>query len=523
MSGETENSQADVIAFLADPRSWGEAETPIAHIQTHGAHVFLGPDRALKIKRAVRYDYMDFSTLERRRAVVDHEVALNRRFAPTLYLGAVALTREADGRIAIGGAGEPIEWAVAMRRFADDALLSAVARWRPLASGLVKALAATVIAAHRAAPVDDRRDVLAASRALIAPITRSIRALGDGAMRDRATRLAWLATAALDRAAPVIAARRRAGSVRRCHGDLHLANIVLIDGRPTLFDALEFDDALTTIDTLYDFAFLLMDLDARGHRPEANLLVAHYLWLSGEAIDLEGLAALPLYLALRAAIRAMVGMQRGAAMPSVTAAGGDPTPADYLDRALGYLAPPAPRLVAVGGLSGTGKSTLAAALAPRFGAAPGALHLRSDLERKWLAGVGETDRLPASAYGPGSSDAVYDRLVTRARLALAAGHSVIVDAVFQREAERRAVEQSAQSLGVRFDGVWLTAPVATMVERIRARSSDASDATPDVALAQLARDQGAAAWPIIDAGAAPEVTLAAACNRLCLDQSRSST
>ena len=516
------DDQTEVIAFLSEPGSWGPAPERVEHIETHGAHVFLAGDRALKIKRAVRFSYMDFSTLERRRAVVAREVELNRRFAPGLYLGAVAITREASGHLAIGGDGAPVEWAVAMRRFDGEALLSMIARRGPIAASVIKDLAAVVLEAHRTAPRDLERDVVAGNRALIGELAAGIASAGDSHVHRQAADLGARATRALDRSADMLDARRRAGFVRRCHGDLHLANIVLLDGRPTLYDALEFDDALATIDTLYDLAFLLMDLDVRGHRPEANVLLGHYLWRSGADADLEALAALPLFLALRAAVRAMVGLQRRAVIGS-DAAAKEPGPATYLAGALAYLSPPPPRLVVVGGLSGTGKSKLAAALAPRFGAAPGALHLRSDLERKALAGAGETDRLPSTAYTREASAAVYERLLRRTRLALAAGHSVIVDAVFQRLEERQAVEAVARALGVAFDGIWLTAAPETMLGRIRDRAHDASDATPDVAMAQLGRDCGAIDWSRIDAGGDAAATLTAALRTLGLDRDQSAS
>lgn len=517
--------QREVLAFLADPQSWHPVPPRVEHVETHGAHVFLAGDRAIKIKRAVHYDYMDFSTLEQRRTVIESEIVLNRRFAPGLYLGVVAITRGPDGRLAIGGGGVPVEWAVVMRRFDDNALLSAIVRRGPLGRDVVKALAATVLASHHAAPPHDECDVIAQSRALIRDVSAQIRASGGASIEADARRFEALATHALDRIGPLLQQRCRSGFVRRCHGDLHLANIVLLDGRPTLYDALEFNEALATVDTFHDLAFLLMDLDARRQRPAANLLLAHYLWLSNDDRDVSGLAALPLFLALRAAVRAMVGLQRRTQVEASAAARGDPAPSSYLGLSLAYLLPSPPRLVAVGGLSGTGKSTLAAALAPRFGAAPGALHLRSDLERKRLAGVGELDRLPPLAYGPGTSDAVYRLLLGRAHTALAAGHAVIVDAVFQREEERQAAEAVARYLGVAFTGLWLEADQSVMLARIRERRHDASDATPDVALAQLARDCGTIAWHRIDAGHDPGRTIAAAASAIGLDtaQSLSST
>ena len=218
--------------------------------------------------------------------------------------------------------------------------------------------------------------------------------------------------------------RRRAnGKVRRCHGDLHLRNICLFDDKPTLFDCLEFSDALASIDVLYDLAFLLMDLEHRGLAEFANVVLNRYLDLTGED---DGLAAMPLFLSLRAAIRAHV---TATAMDQAAAAERKQEPAaearSYLSLAARLLRPRPRRLVAIGGLSGSGKSTLATALAPAIGARV----LRSDVIRKRLFGVTPETRLPAHAYAAEISRLVYETLRQRAAAALASGYSVIIDAV----------------------------------------------------------------------------------------------
>jgi uncharacterized protein len=292
--------------------------------------------------------------------------------------------------------------------------------------------------------------------------------------------------------------RAQRGCIRRCHGDLHLANIVLWQGEPMPFDALEFDEQLATIDTLYDLAFLLMDLDRTGHRPTANLLLNRYLWRSGELLDLRGLATLPLFLGLRACIRAMVALDR----LNVAAVDRAPTIAHVvqtLDHATGFLQPAPPRLVAIGGLSGTGKTMLATALAPWIGAAPGALHLRTDLERKWLAGIGELERLPDSAYSDRATRATYERVTARAAAALAAGHSVVVDGVFSTLAERSAIAAIAGHAQVPFQGLWLDAAPDAMRFRVSQRTGDASDATTDVVERQLAHAPRVTDWTHVDA------------------------
>jgi predicted kinase len=307
--------------------------------------------------------------------------------------------------------------------------------------------------------------------------------------------------------------------VRRCHGDLHLANVVMWQGRPMLYDAIEFDDSMGTIDTLYDLAFLLMDLDCCGQRRAANVVLNRYLWRSGDTRDLEGLAALPLFMGLRAAIRAMVTIDR---MRQENAEAGrrDLDRARmYLSGALSYVMRPAARLIAIGGRSGTGKTTLAAALAPMVGNPPGAVHLRSDLERKSAAGVGEFERLPAHSYTRENSARIYALLEQKARVILAAGCPVVVDAVYASEQERRDIEAVAEAQGLAFDGIWLTAERDTLVERVEARRNDASDATPDVVDAQSQYDVGemSAAWRVIDAGGAAADTQQLAASHLGLE------
>jgi predicted kinase len=245
-----------------------------------------------------------------------------------------------------------------------------------------------------------------------------------------------------------------------------------------------------------------MDLGRHGQRRAANIVLNRYLWRSADTRDLEGLAALPLFLGLRAAIRAMVTIDR-AHQEDAEAAGRDVDHArEYFGAALAHVTRPAARLIAIGGHSGTGKTTLAAALAPSVGNAPGAVHFRSDLERKAAAGVGELERLPASAYTKESSARIYALLEEKARLALAAGCPVVVDAVYASEEERHGIEAVAAALGVSFEGIWLTAERDTLIARVAARRNDASDATPDVVDAQLRYEVGdmSPAWRLIDAG-----------------------
>jgi aminoglycoside phosphotransferase family enzyme/predicted kinase len=501
------DGQQPVFRLLADPATYGGAE--VRRIDTHAASVFLAGDRALKVKRAVRFPFLDYSTLEKRKAACAAEIEVNQPFAPQLYRGVVPITRAADGRLSLGGQGTPVEWAVDMHRFDENRTLDRLADQGAIDAALADRLARAVAAAHARAPVVDAAPWLDALKTFLDQNDAAFRDYPDLFAAPEAEQLGRLSRAALARLSPLLLARGRLGLVRRGHGDLHLGNIALIDGEPVAFDAVEFDSLIAAGDVLYDLAFLLMDLVERGLGVAANVVLNRYLGETRRPEDLDALAALPLFLSLRAAIRAKVTAARGAgaddkARPAIFRAA-----RTYFDWAGRLIAPPAPRLVGVGGLSGSGKSALARALAPDLAPAPGAVVLRSDVERKARFGVGETERLPADAYAPAVTAEVYATLGDKARRAIAAGHSAIVDAVFASPRERAAIAAA----GAPFRGLFLTADLAARLARVTGRAADASDADAAVARGQEAYDLGDIAepeWTRIDASGTPDETLARA-------------
>lgn len=461
--------------------TWGFGGQPVEHIETHAAHVFLVGDRAFKMKKAVKLPYLDFSTIEKRRAVLAHELEINRPFAPSVYL------RTDEIR------GEPV---LVMKRFDQQALLSS--QVGGITDSTAKELARMVAQSHVIAPQRDTpgSEIMAG---LGAQLSKAFADSPDIFPVDEAGKFELLHEAHLTRLRPLLDQRSAQGLVRRCHGDMHCGNIVLLEGKPTLFDAIEFSEKIATIDVLYDLAFLLMDLGRRGEKRVANLVFNRYLHLRRAEEDLSGLAALPLFLATRAGVRALVAADLAHELAADDSTIQRKEALEYFQASLAWLKPAPPRLVCVGGLSGSGKSTLAARLAHDIGLAPGALHVRSDVERKVLAGVDETTHLPPESYSAAASAATYEAIFQRAGAALKAGHTVVLDAVFARESERNAVQELAQNLNVRFTGLWLAAPPDVLKSRVTGRKGDASDADAAVVDKQLGYQPGEIRWEKVDA------------------------
>ena len=487
--------QAATLEFLTRPDVHGVPPGDIVTIRTHISVVVLAGIRAFKLKKAVRFPYADFSTAALRLAACLRELALNRRTAPDLYVAVREIRRDEKGNLNFDGPGELIDAVVEMRRFPDDALLEAVAQRGGLTDALAERIAGEIAKSHDNAPVVRGVDVPSRLAHVLAAAEKLLVAAGVlsgpkiellcAALRDE-----------LDKQAPLLAARAAAGRVRHCHGDLHLRNICVIDGAPMLFDCIEFDDALATIDVLYDLAFLIMDLCSQGFSRQANVVLNRYLDIRR---DDAGMALMPLFLAIRGVIRAhvLVAQAEEAIDTSRTSLLGRAQ--RYIDTALACLSPRVGRLVAIGGLSGSGKSSLAVAIAHALGPMPGARILSSDRIRKQMWGVPASSKLPELAYQTDFSENVYAAQADCAQKLVQAGCAVIADAVFEREASRQRIEQCAARAGVPFSGFWLEAPPAALSARVRLRTNDPSDATEDVVRAQWVRQRVVKDWTHVDA------------------------
>jgi hypothetical protein len=500
MTTSTIVDQERVFAFLTDPAT----HPGVRRIDTHAASVFLDGSRALKIKCAVHFPYLDYSTLARRKAACDEELRINRPFAPQIYHRVVPITQDNDGSLDIDGNGTPVEFAIEMTRFDERQTFDYLAGAGPLDPDLVDATADAIAASHAIAPPVPAKPWIESIPAFIEGNDKAFRTAACFVKSDvddlrEASRSAFL------RVRGLLEQRGAQGFVRRCHGDLHLANIVLIDRKPVLFDAIEFDPIIASIDVLYDLAFPMMDFIRHDRHAAANVLLNRYLGRTSNE-NLDALASLPLFISLRAAIRANVTLARldRSRRDKAEVA---PSAGTYFEVARLTIDPPAPILVAVGGLSGTGKSVLARDLAPGVLPQPGAVVLRSDVLRKRYFRVNETDRLPENAYRPEITEQIYEILVQRALRILSQGHSVVVDAVFAREAERAAIHDAAGKLNVGFVGFFLEADLTTRQSRVGRRERDASDVTAEIAGLQEKYQIGAIDWAVIDASGTPKDTL----------------
>ncbi|MEZ6014615.1 MAG: AAA family ATPase [Planctomycetota bacterium] len=481
----------EILRDLLDPRSHsGTTEAPLL-VQTHASAVVLAGEDVYKLKKPVDFGFLDYSTLARRKAMCEAEVALNQRLAPSVYLGVVAITERA-GHAVLGGEGEPIEYAVHMRRLPEAATLAVHVRRGPVAPAVLTALGRELARFHAQA----RRGPDVAAWAEFAAVRKNCEDnfaglaphAGSVAPVDELLRLELATRAELDAQRARIERRASAGLPCETHGDLRLEHVYLMgeagsaplalgaDGL-VIVDCIEFSPQFSCADPVSDIAFLAMDLRAHGAWPEARALLDAYFNESG---DEDGRALVPLYVAYRSAVRAKVrAMQaHGPGMPAPQRAEALQLARAHVQLAVGELAPPRERpcLVLVGGLPGTGKSVLSDGLAADDAHA----WLRADAIRKQLAGLAPTAsgraEFRAGIYTPEWNERTYGECLARAQALLFAGRRVLVDASFKEERRRLQFVDAARDWGVPVVFLECTAPPDVVRARLAGRVGDSSDA-----------------------------------------------
>ena len=493
----TDQDQGEVIEFLMRPETLADGCTEVRKVETHASFVFIGKARAIKLKRAIKYPFMDFSTVEIRRQFSHDEIRVNRRTAPGLYRGAIPITRRADGGLELDGSGEAVDWVIDMDRFDEDTLFDRKASRGELNRRLMEDLAEEVARFHKVAePRDDFtgrgwvNDTLVSNEASYAQFS------GGTLAAERVAQFNRLQREEFEHLGDLLDERQTAGFVKECHGDLHLRNIFLANGRASIFDGIEFNKTFSIIDVFYDLAFLLMDLDRRDLRRLASIVLNRYM---DAAWDTEGLRLMPLFLSMRASARAHVAAVGVAGATEADVADRLRVESvEYHDMAFRYLDVAKPQLVAVGGLSGSGKSRMGRELASFVGAAPGARIVRTDVIRKRLAGVDPLTKLGPDGYTPEMSERTYAAFYDETRKALETGQSVIADAVFSKPEERAVIADVARDMDVPFNGLWLEAPREIMEFRVTKRRRNVSDADAGVVRRQLDYDLGEITWDRID-------------------------
>jgi aminoglycoside phosphotransferase family enzyme/predicted kinase len=481
-------------AALKDPRCYPHAVNRVKLIETHISWVYLAGDYAYKLKKPVNLGFLDFSTLQARRHYCTEELRLNRRTAADIYLDVVPVGGTADAP-RIGAAGAAIDYALKMRRFPQEALADQLAARGELGAERIDAMAAVIAGFHASIPAAPARSAFGSARSVAALALRNFDAIealvSDPEEHERLERLrAWTRSEAA-RSREAFSARRRDGCVRECHGDLHLRNIVFLDGRPMPFDCIEFSAELRWIDVMSEVAFLAMDL--LDHRLDAAAwrLLNAYLEATG---DYAGLSVLRFYLVYRAMVRAKIACIR-AQQPGNSVGERLSLKREYrgyLTLAESLARGSQPFLVLMHGLSGSGKTTVSQGLLERTGA----VRLRSDVERKRLHGLAPRSRsgsgTQAGLYAPAATRKTYERLRQLARGIVESGWPALVDAAFLSRSERGAFAALARELGVPFVIVSCTAPESELRRRVEIRqtaNSDASEAGVAVLEHQLATQE----------------------------------
>jgi aminoglycoside phosphotransferase family enzyme/predicted kinase len=497
LSAVTANS-ARLIAALRNPACYTYPVEHINLLETHISWVILTGRYAYKIKKPVNLGFLDFSSLDARRRYCEEELRLNRRLAPSIYEAVVKITGSVDSPV-IDGAGTAIEYAVKMREFPQASLASQLLADGALSTAHIDALATHIAAFHAHTGVAARGCPYGSPEAVIAPARENFTQVGcslpEAGDQARIAELCAWTEHEYQAHWTQFNARHTEGCVRECHGDLHLGNIVMLDGKLTPFDCIEFNPSLRWIDVMSEIAFLVMDLMDRGRADFASRFLNVYLEASD---DYGGLEVLRFYRVYRAMVRAKVHALR-AAQEGIGAAEHERLIAasgDYLELAQRCAQDSQPAIVLMHGLSGSGKSVLAQSLAARVGA----IRLRSDVERKRICGLAPLassgSSLASGLYSTELTEATYHRLLDLARLGTNAGYPVIVDATFLKRWQRDVFRREANARGMPFVIVDVTAPEATLRERIAARlaaGGDPSEADLSVLTHQLAQNETLAA------------------------------
>jgi aminoglycoside phosphotransferase family enzyme/gluconate kinase len=466
------------IASMLKPEVFNHPVINIELIETHISWVILTGDFAYKIKKPVDFGFLDFSTLEKRLTFCEQELRLNRRLAPAIYLDVVAITGT-QNKPHISGGGKAFEYAVKMAQFPQPAQLDHMLAAGELTAEHMDAIARMVADFHQTTEIADDSMNYGNKDLVYHPVEENFTQINEHLdielyTHTLATLSQWSRSEFI-KLEPVFEQRKREGFIRECHGDMHLRNLVWLEGEPMAFDCIEFNSSLRWIDVISEVAFLVMDLQDRQQHQLANRFLNTYLEVTG---DYAGLSILPFYLCYRALVRAKVDALR-LDQKNITEEERQPTLTEfesYLDLAMAYTQQPVAKLIIMRGLSASGKSTVSQQMLEKLGA----IRIRSDVERKRLFDITLTDSVSAKVdsgiYSTQASQQTYTKLAELASQVISAGYSVIIDAAFLKYEQRKPFQLIAKRLAVSYIIMEITAPAEILRQRIKERKNDVSDA-----------------------------------------------
>ncbi len=459
---------------------------PIQLIQTHISYVLLTGDYAYKVKKSVNFGFLDFTTLEQRKHFCEEELRLNQRGAPHLYLEVLAITQEAD-QLALNGHGEPIEYALKMRQFPQDALFTNLFEKGELTEKRMEELAWVVARFHAQAKTNNAIQNFGSMAQIRAAIDQNYeqtkKYIGGPQTQEQFDQTQSYTDHFFEKQQEIFAQRVAHNRIREGHGDLHLGNICLWQDQILLFDCIEFNQAFRFVDVMYDVAFVVMDLEAR-HRPDlSNAFLNTYVEATG---DWEGLEVLPLYLIRQAYVRAKVTsfLLDEPEISEAAKAEARQKAAHYYQLAWQYAHKHKGQLILMSGLSGSGKSTVARYFARRLNA----VHIRSDAVRKHLGGISLYERGEASLYTPAMNDRTYSHLLHLGIKLATQGYPVILDAKYNQQVFRLTALKQANVNHLPFRIFYCSAPLEVLRERLQRRSGDITDARVNL-LAKQQQDE----------------------------------
>ncbi|MBR1778331.1 MAG: AAA family ATPase [Alphaproteobacteria bacterium] len=498
------DDQSAVIAALSEQDAYGFK--PLHKIivkETNISDVFLTGEKAYKLKRGVKYPYVDYSTPEKRLAACRRELEICERFAPGLCFGVEEVVSDKKGRIFLRSAcsdekAEVVDYVLVMQEFEENMLFENMVDRGDLDRFEMMDTAEKIFDLHQKAEVIMSRNPVDIIRGRIYENNAMIRCfVPDIFDEEDVDALEAEQLEALESYRELLLKRQADGKIRWCHGDLTLRNLAMWNGQVIPFNPIEFYDDLTQIDTMYDFAFLLVEMESKGQRRLASILFNHYMALSQ---DWEGVPVLPLFLSCRAAVNAYVFAQRSSEIKdkheSMLMAN---RAFEQLVIAKRFLERQKPVLVACGGLSGSGKSRIARESAPFIGNPPGAVIVRDDVLRKNMLNAGLEENLDTAEYAPEMEDKVFKEVCAKCRYILSSGQSVMADALFHKPEQRRAIEALAREMNVDFKGLWVDAPLEVRIDRVTQRKRNPSDVKTEEELRkQLDIDVGPITWEQID-------------------------